>query len=127
MAEDLVPELEAAGCQQAADELFDAIYVHIREICEDFPRSALQQNNLAWTAARCNRQLDEALKFAQRAVQLEPREVAYLDTLGEVQFRLGNVSAALQCADQCLEREPDNEHYQRQQIRFRAAAETSAP
>ena len=40
LAEDLVPELEAAGCQQAADELFDAIYVHLREICDDFPRSA---------------------------------------------------------------------------------------
>ena len=60
-------------------------------------------------------------------MQLEPREVAYLDTLGEVQFRVGNVSAALQCANQCLEREPDNEHYQQQQIRFRAAAATTGP
>jgi tetratricopeptide (TPR) repeat protein len=57
-------------------------------------------NNFAWFLARTNQRLDEALKLAERAVKLEPDMYAYLDTLAEVHFRLGNVDKAAQLAPQ---------------------------
>jgi hypothetical protein len=35
---------------------------------------------LAWLSARCRRQLDKALTHAKKAVALDPKSVAYLDT-----------------------------------------------
>jgi tetratricopeptide (TPR) repeat protein len=121
LAEDLVPELEANGCHEAATTLFDTSFAAIQEICDNFPRSGLHHNNLAWLAARCNRQLEEALKHAFRAVQLVPDNPSYLDTLGEVYFQLGNFEQAVHCAEQCLAVDPSRAHFQQQLERFQAA------
>jgi tetratricopeptide (TPR) repeat protein len=126
LVEDMVPLLDAAGGNEAGDELFTATFERLQRICDDFPQSATHHNNLAWMSARCDRELDNALKHALRAVQLDPDNCAYLDTLAEVHFRRGNVREAIRYARQCLEADPDNEHYQQQMDRFRAAAEDAA-
>ena len=51
LAEDLLPALEAAGLHAEAEALFNTTYTHLREICHDFPQSALHHNNLAWMSA----------------------------------------------------------------------------
>ncbi|MFV1965071.1 MAG: tetratricopeptide repeat protein, partial [Pirellulaceae bacterium] len=127
LAEDMVVELEAAGCQAAADELFDSTFEHLQRLCDDFPRGATHHNNLAWVAARCDRRLDDALKHAIRAVQLAPKSSAYLDTLAEVHFRRGNLQDAIRCARQCLQADPDDRHYHEQMERFLAAKQTQRP
>ena len=118
LAEELLPALEAAGLHAEADELFHTTFTHLREICHDFPQSALHHNNLAWMSARCNRQLDEAHQLAARAVELRPTSAAYLDTLAEVSFRLGKIADAISYERRCVEIEPDNAHYQSQLSRF---------
>jgi tetratricopeptide (TPR) repeat protein len=126
LAEDMIPLLDDAGCDEFAAELFTATSEQLQRICDDFPQSATHHNNLAWMSARCDRDLDNALKHALRAVQLAPGNYAYLDTLGEVHFRRGHVQEALRCARECLEAVPDNPHYQRQMDRFRAAAQNAS-
>lgn len=123
LAEDLVPVLETAGLPAEAEELFQSTFTHLHEICHDFPLSALHHNNLAWMAARCNRQLDEALRLARRAVELNPSSAAYLDTLAEVSYRLGQVEDAIGYEQRCVELEPDSPHYAAQLNRFRAAGD----
>jgi tetratricopeptide (TPR) repeat protein len=117
-AEQIVPRLEAAGQQAEADRVFDQYFQTVQQICDAFPGSALHHNNLAWMSARCNRQLDAALQHVQRALELVPDSAPYLDTLGEVHYRRGDIEQAIDCAKRCLELDPHNTFYQQQLERF---------
>ncbi len=118
LAEDIVPKLDAADRREVADQLFDKIYQRSQQAIEVFPNSASLHNNIAWTAARCDRRLEDALRLAKRAVELEPESAAYIDTLAEAHFRLGQRDEAIRHAKRCLEIEPDNDHFQKQLKRF---------
>lgn len=76
-------------------------------------------NNLAWFLARTNQRLDEALKLAERAVKLEPDMYAYLDTLAEVHFRLGNVDKAIRVQTRAAQLAPKDPHILSQLRRFK--------
>ena len=119
---ELVPELTKAGQDEVANRLFNQTYETLEKVVERFPSSARYLNDLAWLCARCDRKLDKALSYAQRAVKLEPQKPAYLDTLAEVHFRRGENDEAAKLARQCLELDPDNEHFQQQLKRVTSAA-----
>lgn len=119
--ESVVPELEKHGRPELADQLFDQSYEIMAESCKLFAYSARTRNDLAWMSARCNRRLDEALQYARAAVELSPETASYIDTLGEVHFRRGEIVEAIASAEHCLELEPGNTGYQKQLDRFRAA------
>ncbi len=51
-------------------------------------------NYLGYMFADRNENLDRALELVTRAVELEPSNAAYLDSLGWIQFRLGNLDEA---------------------------------
>jgi tetratricopeptide (TPR) repeat protein len=123
LAEDLIPELEAAGLRSTADELFQKVYVPNEQIVNDHPENASAHNNLAWLAARGGRRLEEALAHARRAVEIEPENTAYLDTLAEALYQSGDREEAIEVEARCLESEPDNEHFQAQLKRFKAGEE----
>jgi hypothetical protein len=121
LAEHLVPDLEQAGQQTAADELFEDCFKFVSNVCKQFPDSPLHHNNLAWLCARCDRQLDTALVHVRRALELAPQTPSYLDTLGEVHFRRGEYAQAVECARECLALEPNSEFFQKQLERFQRA------
>jgi len=115
---DMVPKLDELGEKGRADALFDRVFAVLCEVCEDFPESPGWHNNAAWTAARSGRRLDEALAHARRATELAPDKAAYLDTLAEVHFRLGEPEKAVALARRCIELEPEREFYREQLERF---------
>ena len=119
--ERIVPELEKSGRPELADRLFKQTYDIMAESCQLFTYSARVRNDLAWMSARCNRRLDEALQLARQAVEFSPKTASYIDTLGEVHFRRGELAEAIGCAERCLEIEPGNTAFQKQLDRFRAA------
>ena len=51
-------------------------------------------NNYAYSLAEREVLLQKALKMAQKAVEIEPDNSAYLDTIGWIYFKLGNVKKA---------------------------------
>ena len=57
---------------------------------KDYPDSAYAHNSAAWVMANCRRDLDAALKHAEKAVKVEPKSAGYIDTLAEVTFRRGD-------------------------------------
>jgi Flp pilus assembly protein TadD len=118
VAEDLVSRLEKAGRKDQADDVFRRVYQVYAETVAAFPQCALVHNNLAWTAARCGRRLDEALEHAQRAVELAPDTASYLDTLAEVCFRRGDRDAAVGHSRRAVQLRPDDETLQAQLNRF---------
>jgi tetratricopeptide (TPR) repeat protein len=64
-------------------------------------------NDLAWLLAEKGEELDLALEYAQRAVQLGSGPVT-LDTLGWVYFKSGNLEAAAKTLEQALELYPES-------------------
>jgi len=78
-------------------------------------------NQLAWAAAKCRRELDEALKHARRAVELEPDNTASLDTLAETHYQRGEYEKAIETINKCMELEPKDPHHAAQLERFAKA------
>jgi tetratricopeptide (TPR) repeat protein len=80
-------------------------------------------NNLAWFCATADLFLNEALQAAERAVALEPDAAYMLDTLAEVQFRLGMIDEAIITGERAMELDPESTYYKEQLDRFKAARE----
>ncbi|HEY2415652.1 MAG TPA: HEAT repeat domain-containing protein [Pirellulaceae bacterium] len=116
---DLVPALTDAGNRQLADGLFERSLAVHKAVIDEFPDSATYLNNGAWLCARCQRELDEALNLAQRAVQLVPDEAAYQDTLAEVYFQRGDREAAVAAAQKCIDLVPANKMFADRLAHFR--------
>ncbi|TFH14936.1 MAG: hypothetical protein E4H02_08885 [Lentisphaerales bacterium] len=114
----LRPRLEALGQQPIANELFDTTFAFLDALCRKYPNMGHIRNATAWLTARCRRRLDDGLTHAQRAVQLEPRSAAFIDTLAEVLFQLRKNDEALELMRKFVELEPDEPYFRRQLTRF---------
>jgi tetratricopeptide (TPR) repeat protein len=78
----------------------DSIY---RRALEIDSLNALVNNNYAYSLSERGIKLDEALKMAQIAVNAEPDNTSYLDTIGWVYFKLGNYSDAKTYLEKAIE------------------------
>jgi len=124
---DLAPKLEKHGRKKEADEIFSKVYDLHEKICADYSRSAGHHNNLAWMAANCGRRLDDALRHAQKAVELDSDNSAFLDTLAEVRFRRGDQQEAMEVMKKCLKQDPKSDYFQKQLKRFEAGVPSPNP
>lgn len=77
-------------------------------------------NGLAWICATNGVHLDEALEAAKRASALEPKSPEILDTLAEVEYRLGRKSEAIETESRALALRPDDEYLKGQLARFQS-------
>lgn len=68
----------------------------MRERLQGAPDDASALNFVAWSQAEKGKGLDEAEKLARRAVELVPASGAYLDTLGWVLFKRGDMRPAVE-------------------------------
>jgi tetratricopeptide (TPR) repeat protein len=66
----------------------------LRSLLKTSPNDPQVLNRLAYFLAVHGQQLDEALALAQRALQAQPDNPDFLDTLGWTQFKQGEVAAA---------------------------------
>jgi tetratricopeptide (TPR) repeat protein len=80
---------EAAGLYDKAADLFK------KSIAMDPTSAADAYNYLAFMWADRNSHLDEAEEMIKRALQIDPNNGAYIDTLGWLEFRRGKFDAAL--------------------------------
>jgi len=76
-----------------------------RSALEADPGSAAAMNNIAWLLRE--RDPDEALRLAEKAVELQPASAALRDTLGMVLLARGEPEAAVESFRAGLERAPD--------------------
>ena len=90
------------------------------------PGNAVHYNALAWFLAGLDRNHEEGMRAARRAVELEPGEPAYIDTLAECTFRKGDVAGAVRTIRRVVDLHPYANDYYRQQLeRFEAALKKS--
>jgi len=73
---------------------WDEAVKEFRSLLQRQPDNAAALNYLGYMFADHNVHLDEALSMISRAVELDPTSGAYLDSLGWVYFRLGDLERA---------------------------------
>jgi membrane associated rhomboid family serine protease len=90
---------------------------HVRGI------SAMELNNCAWNIAIADaattEELESARALAERAVEdTRRKEPTILDTLAELQFRLGDAPAAIATIEEAMALDPNESYYSEQRRRF---------
>ena len=74
-----------------------------------FPRVSEAYNYLAYLWAERRVNLERALVYSRRSLELKPDDPAYLDTLGWIQFRLGRLDEAERLVRQAATLQEDPE------------------
>ena len=124
MLEDIYQLLVDSGNSEGADKLFQTTYLISKSTVNRFPDHGQHNNNHAWLLSRCAKKLDEALIHANKAVSIDPDNGAFLDTLAEVYFQLGNRSKAIEISKKAVELLDDDKQVKRQLERFKTGKPT---
>ena len=99
---------EQAMMAEKIDRL-DAMEVQLRRVMALKPDHAHAYNALGYSLADRNVRLAEAKQLIERALQLAPGDPFITDSLGWVEFRLGNREEALRLLRQAYQARPDAE------------------
>ena len=124
MLEDIYQLLVDSGNSEGADKLFQTTYLISKSTVNRFPDHGQHNNNHAWLLSRCAKKLDEALIHANKAVSIDPDNGAFLDTLAEVYFQLGNRSKAIEVSKKAVELLDGDKQVKRQLERFKTGKPT---
>lgn len=81
----------------------------VRQLLARDPDNATLLNALGYKLLDDDGRLEEALQLITRALELEPDDPAIIDSMGWVQYRLGNHAEAIRYLEQALEKLPDHE------------------
>ncbi len=116
-------------------ELIEKQLCELREKVADFGsnRAAAQAaaqacNEFAWLVANTEGDLDEALRFSKRSLDLVGQQGSYCDTLARVYFAKGDYANALKHQTRAAELLPDNRAVRKQFVLFqKKAGERAGP
>ncbi|PZP22447.1 tetratricopeptide repeat protein [Pseudomonas kuykendallii] len=81
----------------------------LRLIIQREPDNAMALNALGYTLADRTTRFEEARQLVEQAHQLNPQDPAILDSLGWVNYRMGNLDEAERLLRQALQQFPDHE------------------
>lgn len=88
-----IAKLSIATAQQMASE-YDAAEMTLRGILKESPGNPIALNNLGYFLLERNERFEEALKLIQKAVDTDPTNPSYLDSLGWAYFKMGKFTDA---------------------------------
>jgi tetratricopeptide (TPR) repeat protein len=88
---------------------FELMEADLRIIIAQDPDNAVALNALGYVLANRGEQLTEARELIQRALAAKPDDPAILDSLGWVEYRLGNLDQAQKLLQRAYEKFPDPE------------------
>ena len=112
-------QYEATGRKELAARERERVAETLRRAMSRGERDASMLNGLAWACATHDLYLEEALKAAERAASLEPRNVDILDTLAELYYRHGNPTKAIEVESRAATIDPKSQYLKDQIERFR--------
>ncbi len=101
--------LYARGLNAADMDRIDILEHDLRKILSTQPDHIDSLNALGYTLADKTDRLDEAKSYIERALSMNPNSPAILDSMGWVEFRLGNLPAARRFLEQAAELSADPE------------------
>ncbi len=89
-AEDKQYDYFLRGSYYERQKKYDPAEEMFRKVLASDPRNAMALNYLGYMLADRGVRLDEGLNYIKKAVQQEPQNGAYLDSLGWVYYKMGN-------------------------------------
>jgi len=95
------------------------------KIIEYDSTSAMAYNNIAWFYCLQNKNLDEALNYIQKALELENKEAEYWDTLAEVYYLQKKYDLALEAINKARKLDPNSIYFKEQLEKIEKARENS--
>jgi Flp pilus assembly protein TadD len=81
----------------------------LRRVIDRDPEHAPALNALGYTLADENRNLDEADRLIGQALQIDPDNTAYLDSLGWLRYRQGRIDEAVTALETAYRQSPNAE------------------
>jgi len=95
----------------AAEKLdrLDIVEQDLRKIIDQDPNNVQALNALGYTLADRTTRYEEAMEFIKRALALEPKDAAIIDSLGWVYYRMGRNQEALDYLQQAIKLMSDAE------------------
>jgi tetratricopeptide (TPR) repeat protein len=114
--------MREAGLVKQHDQAFDRLWQNLVTRIARYPGNDNTRNSAAWLASRANRHLDEAEDYLEKAIENNPRQAAYLDTMAEVHFARGDREKAVEISARGLKEEPEDFQLVRQHERFKSGA-----
>ena len=112
-------QYQAAGRADLAAGERERVAETLRRALARNEKDASMLNGLAWACATHDLYLGDAIKAAERAVSLEPRNVDILDTLAELYFRQGSATKAIEVESRAATIDPKSQYLKDQIDRFR--------
>jgi tetratricopeptide (TPR) repeat protein len=107
--QDDIDLLYARGLNAADLKRIDLLENDLRKILASQPKHADALNALGYTLADQTDRLEEAKGYIEQALALKPESPAILDSMGWVEFRMGNLDKALEYLNKAAEISPDAE------------------
>jgi len=104
-------------------ELIEKAASELRQEIEKDPERSRSYNEFAWLVGNTEGDLDEALRYAQKALEIQPDAAAYLDTLAHVYYARGDLENAVKCQTKAAEFEPHSGLIRKKLELFRNALE----
>jgi tetratricopeptide (TPR) repeat protein len=127
---DLTPD-EKRNCVQLIEKSAETFRESIRSNQKSFDdpretpyiesRESSDCNEFAWLIANTEGNLDEALKYAKRGVELQPASGSIYDTLAQVYFVKGDLENAVKTQDKACELEPHFEMLKKKLEKYKKA------
>ena len=96
------------GALYERQKKYDLAEQSFRQILQTHPDSGPTLNYLGYMLADHNMRLEEALNMIKRAVELEPQNGAYLDSLGWAYFKLASYDQAEDYLRRAAEKTPND-------------------
>lgn len=109
---------DSLGDAQGAERERERIGETLKATLADSTTDSQTLNALAWYCALGEVYLPEALEAAKLAVELEPEDTAFLDTLAEVYFRMKRYDDARKVVEDGLKAAPDDPYLTTQKKRL---------
>lgn len=80
----------------------------LRGVLRNSPNNPIALNNLGYFLVERNVKLDEALEMIKKAIEIEPNNSSYLDSLGWAYFKLGKLDLAEEYLKKALKLDPSS-------------------
>ena len=90
---------------------------------QDHPKFADAYNALAWTYAENGKRLDQGLFMINKALELRPGNLQYLDTKAEILYKMKRYDEAIEIEKSVVEKAPNFEFFKSQLEKFKKAKE----
>ncbi|HEY2116883.1 MAG TPA: tetratricopeptide repeat protein [Candidatus Angelobacter sp.] len=87
---------------------FDQAEQAFRQVLQQNPSNSMALNYLGYMLADRNTHLEEALNLVKKALDFDPQNGAYLDSLGWVYFKLGNYDQAEENLRRAADKSPND-------------------